>query len=164
MKDDSTKDELLSEVLSEAATPSFRQSSLDEMLAVVQRRRVTRKRVQGGLAIAACLLLIIGFGARFLPKQNIAMVQRVDPLLVHSAPLAPGTFVTTEPDLISIVNSSGIAIALVEGMPSGELFEVIGEEKLFALLASRPAALIHHGTSAELVLLDPADANGFQVH
>ena len=162
MKDDSAKEELLSDVLGETVSDSFRANSLDQMLAVVQRRRANRKRVQG-LVAGACILLIITFGLRFHPKQSVALVQRADPMLVHSAPLSPGTLIDTQAGVVTFVNSSGPSFALVEAIPSEDLFERIGEDRLMALLASRPAALIHRGTSSELVFLDPADANGYQV-
>ncbi|HTL55887.1 MAG TPA: hypothetical protein VL361_09415 [Candidatus Limnocylindrales bacterium] len=164
MKDDPAKDELLSDLLGEAATPSFRESSLDQMLAAVQQRRVRRRRVQA-LATAASLFLIVALGVRFFPKHNVMVARQANPMRVHSAPLTPGSIVTTEASLIGSVNSLGTSIALVEEIPASELYERIGDDKLLALLTSRPAALVYRSTStAELVFLNPADADGFQLH
>jgi hypothetical protein len=44
------------------------------------------------------------------------------------------------------------------------MFEVIGDDQLFALLGGRPAALVQRGRAgAELVFLNPADRDGFAV-
>jgi hypothetical protein len=163
MKDNS-EDELLDEILGETATPSFRAGSLDQMLAAVRQRRRERSRRTQALLVALCLLTGIGVFMRLVPKQNPAGLNTSDPLLVHSAPLSPGMIVVTEPLLIGTVNSSGPSVALVEDLAPSELFETIGDDRLFALLAGRPAALIRHlGGAPELVFLNPSDANGFQV-
>jgi hypothetical protein len=158
MNDNSWSNELLSDVLCEADTP-FRADSLDQMLGEVQwsRGRQRRNRV---LIAAVCIFIVIGVVVCIAPKQNLPV--RTDPLLVHSEPLSRSMIVATQPGLVTTVNSSGYSIALVEPMPAEKLFEFIGDDQLLALLGSRPAALVHHGTSAaELVFLNPADADGF---
>jgi hypothetical protein len=163
MKDNS-EDELLDEILGETATTSFRAGSLDQMLAAVRQRRRDRRRRTQALFVALCLLAGIGVFMKLVPKQNLPGPNTPDPLLVHSAPFSPGMIVVTEPLLIGTVNSSGPSVALVEGLSPSELFETIGDDRLFALLAGRPAALVHplDGT-AQLVFLNPSDANGFQI-
>jgi hypothetical protein len=54
-------------------------------------------------------------------------------------------------------------VALVENLLPSELFETIGDDRLFALLAGRPAALVHLNGTAQLVFVNPSDANGFQI-
>ena len=163
MKPDSWKDELLKDVLSEAAPPAMREDSLHQMLGAVQHRRRQRRTLQS-LAAAACLLAVIGLAVRFISQPSPSALNGPSPLLVHSQTLSPGTLVTTQPGTMEVVNSSGAAVAFVEPLTSTELFEFIGDEKLLALLAGRPAALVHHGASvAELVFLHPADADGFQI-
>ena len=162
MKDNS-EDELLDEILGETATPSFRAGSLDQMLAAVRQRRRDRRRRTQGLLVALCLLAVIGVFMRLVPKQNPAGLKTPDLQLVHSAPLSPGMIVVREPLLIVTVSSSGPSVALVEDLPPTELFETIGDDRLFALLAGRPAALVHLDGTAQLVFVNPSDANGFQI-
>lgn len=162
MKDNS-EDELLDEVLGETATPSFRTGSLDQMLAAVkQRRRARRTHIQ--VLTAVCLMASIGLFVRLIQKQHLGSLNRPEPLLVYTQPLPAGMIVATQPILINTVSSFGSSVALVENLPPDELFQTIGDDRLLALLAGRPAALVHsHFGAAELVFLNPADANGFQV-
>jgi hypothetical protein len=71
--------------------------------------------------------------------------------------------VATAPGRIATVSTSASSIALVEALPPGDLFEVIGDDGLLALMGGRPAALVYHDSAAELVFLNPADANGFKI-
>jgi len=163
MKDNSWEDELLDEVLGETGTPSFRSGSLDQMLAAVQqRRRARRRRIQ--VLTTLCLVASIGLFLRLVKQHHVGTPSARGPLLVHSEPLPSGTIVVTEPMIINTVSSSGSSVAFVEDLPPGELFEAIGDDRLLALLAGRPAALVHPAYgAADLVFLNPADANGFQI-
>ena len=163
MKDNSSEDELLDEVLGETATPAFRAGSLEQMLGAVQhRRRARRRRLQ--VLTAFCLVASIGLFVRLTQKQHLGSLNRPEPLLVHSQPLPSEMIVVTEPLPMITVSSSGYSVALVEDLLPGELFETIGDDRLLALLAGRPAALVRPAYGAtELVFLNPTDANGFQV-
>jgi len=160
---DNPEDELLDEILGETATSSFRACSLDQMLAAVRQQRRDRRRRTQGLLVVLCLLASIGVFMRLVPKQTPAGLNTTDPLLVHSAPLSPGMIVVTEPLVIGTVNSSGPSVALVKDLARSELFETIGDDKLLVLLAGRPAALVHLDGTAQLVFVNPSDANGFQI-
>jgi hypothetical protein len=73
--------------------------------------------------------------------------------------------VSTKPGSIGVINSQVSSVILVKPLSPDKLFEFIGDDKLLALLGDRPAVLIQHGIfGSELVLVHPADANGFQVH
>jgi hypothetical protein len=163
MNDDSRREELLNDVVDEAVTPSFRADLFGQMLGEVRRGRARRRNQR--LMAGACALIAIVVAVMLLPGNKGASLSRVDPLVVHSEPLVPGLIVATQPGNLTTINSSDSSVGLVEAIPAQNLFEFIGDEKLFALLAGRPAALVQHDTSgAELVFLNPADANGFQVH
>jgi len=163
MKDDSWKDELLSDVLAEAAPPSLRAGTLDRLLVEAQRRRRQRQRTRVLLA-AACMVFVIGLTMKFVPGKHQPIVVRIDPLLVHSRPLVLDMVVTTQAGLVPMMRPSSSSVVLVAPIPAEKLFELISDDQLLALLAGRPAALVHHGAStAELVFLNPADADGFQV-
>src|SRR5882724_4849557 len=162
MKNNSWEDELLDDVLAEAATPVYRTDSLEQTLAAVQRRRAQR-RLTRSLLVTCCVIGAIGFLARFIPMQKLAMFNGAEPLLVHSEPLSPGMFVLTQPASITTVNSPRTSLAQVEAIPAENLFEFIDDDRLLALLAGRPAALVYDSSAAaELVFVNPADANGFQ--
>src|SRR5436189_3850179 len=128
MKDNSWDDELLNDMLAEAATPVFRADSLDQMLVAVQRRRRSRRRIQALLATVS-LLAAIGVGLKFVnPRHNFITLTRNEPFVVHSEPLSPGMLIATQPELIPAVSTSDSSIALVEPVPPMDLFEVIGDD------------------------------------
>jgi hypothetical protein len=72
--------------------------------------------------------------------------------------------VVTKPGSIGVINSADSSVILVKTMSPDKLFELIGDDQLLVLLGDRPAILVQRGTSKELVFLNSADANGFQVH
>ena len=162
MNSDPYRDDLLGDVLAEAVTPSFRAGVLARMLTELRRRRERRQRIKG--IMAACLVLIFGVAVRFIFSQHQPASLKADGFEVHSQRLNPGMVVATQPEAVAVVKTTATSVILVETMPAGKLFEFIGENQLLALLGSRPAALVHHGVLGdELLLLNPADAQGFQV-
>ncbi len=166
MKDNSREDELLYEVLGETNATSFRTGSRDHMLAALEQRRGHRRQIQG-FRVALCLLATIGLLVSLTPGGHRPTLERPESLFVHSKPLPPGMILVTQPELISTIStvtSSRSSVALVEGLPPKDLFEIIGDDGLLALLGERPAALVQRGSAgAELVFVNPADANGFQI-
>ncbi|HXP59522.1 MAG TPA: hypothetical protein VN829_03470 [Dongiaceae bacterium] len=161
MNTDPAKNQLLDEVLADAASPAFRADLLRLTLERVQSRKQQRRRNRGLLA-AACVLLVLATAARFLSPPNAPKRGHDNPLVVHSRPLEAQMLVTTRPRGPGLVRSSASAIAWVRTSPAKRTFDVIGDDQLFALLGGRPAALIRRGPArAELVLLDPADRDGF---
>jgi hypothetical protein len=152
----------LEDVLTEAAPPSARTDSLGGMLAEVHRRGRQRRRVRAFASV--CLLFAIGLGVKWSSLLVSPGVNTPGLALIHTQPVPVDLLVPTNTGAIDEVNTSGPAIALVEQLPEHELFQRIDDEKLLALLAGRPAALIQHGAGRELIFADPADAAGFQVH
>src|SRR5258708_38395572 len=117
MKHNSWKDELLKDVLTEAALPSMREDSLQQMLGAVQHRRRQRRALQS-LASVVCLLAVVAFAVRFISRPSPSALDGPGPLLVHSQTLNPGTIVTTQPGTMEIISPSGAAMAFVEPLPS----------------------------------------------
>jgi hypothetical protein len=72
--------------------------------------------------------------------------------------------VVTKPGSIGVINLADSSVILVKTKSPDKLFELIGDDQLLVLLGDRPAILVQRGTSEELVFLNSADANGFQVH
>jgi hypothetical protein len=163
MNADPAKNQLLDEVLADAASPAFRADLLRLTLERVQSRKQQRRRNRGLLA-AACVLLVLATAVRLLSPSNAPKRGRGNPLVVHSRPLEAQMLVTTQPGGLGLVRSAASTIAQIRTSPAERAFDVIGDDQLFALLGGRPAALIRRGPgTAELVLLDPADQAGFPV-
>jgi len=162
MKNDSWRDELIEDVIAEAATPSFREGSLDQLLGAAAQRRARRRRNRGLMA-AACFIAAIGLAAWQLPIFKPSKPTSAQSWIVHSGPLDRQMIVTTQSGLVTTITSSGL-VARVEPNSAGRLFELLDDDKLLALIGDRPAGLVHRGVAgAELVLLNPADSLGFRV-
>jgi hypothetical protein len=163
METDPAKTQLLEEVLADTAPPAFRTEMLRLTLEQVHHRNYRRRRNRALLA-AACMLGFLA-AARFLSPSHVSRPRTEDSLIVHSRPLDARMLVTTQPGGPPLVRSSASAVAWVATAPGERTVEVIGDTQLFALLGGRPAALVRRGPAGtELVLLHPADQDGFPVH
>ena len=164
MNDDTGKYNLLNDLWGDAAPQSFRAGMLARLLREAELRRQRRRRNHRWL-IVACALIAIAMVARFFPRSMHVTPTGMDLLVVHSAPLNHSMLVDTQAGTVGIIHSLSSSIAVVETLPAEKLFEYIGDEKLLALLADRPAALIRRGPfDSELVFVNPADGSGFQIH
>jgi len=158
-------EKLLDDLLEESAPPEFRAALLDRTLRQARRRKNFR-RLNSALAVAACaaILALAFFKTRRQAPIVANQVPRPDLIVVHSRPLNPAQIVSTQPRLVNMVSSSALSFTLVETHVSERLYAEIDDQQLFALLAGRPVALVHRGPNrAELIFLNPADANGFPV-
>ncbi len=163
MNIDPGKNDLLEDVLQEAAPPDFRSELLMQILGEARHQRVRRARNRA-LASSAFVVLLIAVTARLLLIPSKPPTPKTDPLLVHSQTLGPDVLMATVPGAILLVHSAGTSVAVVETVPSERLFSVIGETELFSLLAGRPAVLVCRGPQdCDLVLLNPEDRNGFRI-
>jgi hypothetical protein len=156
--------ELLDDVLGDAAPEEFRTMLLDQTLRQVRRRRRVR-RWNRGLAAAAGLILVSLACWKMLWPDTRLLEQRVPALVViHSRPLDPSMVIETKPGAVSIVVSSASTFALVETGRSRSQFREIDDEGLLALLQGKPVALVRRGPNqAELIFLNPEDQKGFPV-
>jgi hypothetical protein len=163
MDTDPSKNRLLDDVLADAAPPAFRADLLRLTLEHVQSRNHRRRRNRGLLA-AACALLVLALAARFLSPPNAPKPGLARSLVVHSQPLDAWMLVTTQSGVAGLARPSAPAIARIRTSATQRMFDVIGDDQLFALLGGRPAALVRRGPArAELVFLNPADQEGFPV-
>jgi hypothetical protein len=163
MDTDPAKNQLLDDVLADAASPDFRADLLRLTLQEVQSRTHRRRR-NGELLAAACLLLVLAVAARLLSPPNAPKPGPDNPLVVHSRPLDARMLVATQPSGPSLARCSASAIAFIRTAPTERTFDLIGDDQLLALLGGRPAALVRHGpATAELVFLNPTDRDGFPV-
>ena len=143
MKSDSRR-LLLDDVLQEE--DSFHERVLDEMLRQARRRRHARRAVRGGVA-----LLVAGLVATLLLNQ------KSDPRSPSAANDAAAatvlTVVETHVGSVAMVSSSPGDVTLVE--TAAHLVEPVSDERLLALVAPRPAALVWRTPSeAELIFAD----------
>jgi hypothetical protein len=164
-----TDNELLDDVLAEAAPANFREALLDETLRVVRRRRRIRqvRNVVG-------MLIILGFLGIFvrqqtLRKPSIAIApQPARPVekgytLLHTQPLLAAAVITTHPSGTMPFITSAATVAIVETTPGQ--FRLINDQQLLALVAAHPAVLVRTGPNSEqLVFANPQDANGFPLN
>jgi len=160
-------DDLLHDVLGDAASPAFRDDLLQDTLHQVRRRKQWR-RVNRGLGTVACVIALLLIAARFLPhptqKPQGAVIATSDPLIVRSSPSGEGCVIATDSRSVEIISSS-MTTAMVQTLPPQDLFKTIGDDELLASLQGTPAVLVRHGPfDAELVFANPEDMKGFPVH
>ncbi len=164
-----TDNELLDDVLAEAAPANFREALLDETLRVVRRRRRLRhaRNVTGMLAIL-CLLGIFVW-QKNLKTTSIAIVpQPPQPIekgytLIRTQPLSAGDVITTHPSGTMPFITSAATVAIVETTPGQ--FRLINDQQLLALVAAHPAILVRTSPNSEqLVFANPQDAKGFPLN
>ena len=161
--------ELLDDVLAEAAPADFREALLGETLRLVRRRcRLRYARNAAGILIALALLGALIF-PKNIHKQSIAVAPpKEKPVeknyaLVITRPLAAGAMITTHPLAAAQFAGSKPTVEMVETTPGN--FRTINDDELLALLAGHPAALVRVGPNSEkLVFANPQDAKGFPLN
>ena len=161
-------EQLLADVLAEAAPADYRDAMLGETLHRVRRRRRWRQTRR-----AAVLLAVLGLCGIFIWQRNLpprpavsapeakAVAQNYQ--LVESRPLPASAFVATQP----LASGQFMAPAETVGMVSTSSgnYRVINDAELLALVASHPAVLIRTGPrSEELVFANPEDQKGFPLN
>jgi hypothetical protein len=156
--------QLLDDVLGDAAPEDFRAGLLDQTLRQVRRRRRVR-RWNRSIAAAAGLIVVSLTLWKMISPGSKLMEQRVPALVViHSRPLDSSMVVETEPGAVNLVVSSASNLALVETGRRRSQFREIDDEGLLAFMQGKPVALVRHGPNqAELIFLNPEDQNGFPV-
>jgi hypothetical protein len=187
MKRKTDNEELLDDVLSEAAPPDFRAALLGKSVRVVRRRQRLR---QARNAVAA--LVVVGLFVYFVwptkplsvavtpppviqplpkPVQTPAPVPSVPAppapptpqpnfLIVDTQPLSADSLIKTQPFAPVTIVDSSTTIAVIQTTTGN--YQIIGDDELLALIAAHPALLIHVGPDTEkLIFANPDDAKGF---
>ncbi len=158
------QDRLLDDVLADAVSPGFREALLEQALAEMRIRRRMRHLRQGALAatlaLAACFALWRG-----LPSGRTKPVSTTAFGLVLTRPLTPSQIVATQPGATAIVATSADLVAELETVPGGKLFHEFSDSDLLTFLSGKPVVLVAVAPHRdELVFLNPADAEGFEMH
>jgi len=163
-----TDNELLDDVLAEAAPAGFREALLDETLRVVRRRhRIRRVRNIAGVFVALTLLgLLILQRTSRPPSVAIAPTPKAAEksyTLISTQPLSPGSIIITRPPAAVPFVTSTATVTVVETSLGN--FRSINDQQLLALVAAHPAVLVRTGPHSEqLVFANPDDAKGFPLN
>jgi hypothetical protein len=161
MKNQPEADRLLDDIFGENISPDFKNDVLDQTLRRVRRRKSMRRVNRGVIVLAlfVCLPLAV-WRWPVRPPQPLRS-SMLGYGLVNSKPLDPSMIVESKADGLNVITSSPSTVVVIESIPGQDLFQEIDDQQLLTLLAGRPAALVRQGPQAELVFLNPADADGF---
>ena len=151
---------LLDDVLTEGA--EFRDELLERTLERVRRSKRVRQLNQTLLALTLSAGLLLMAWKAYFPSSHSVNSELPALEVVTSHALAPSMIVGTEPGAVSLISSSDADLAVVHSR-LGEVSE-INDQELLALFTGRPVALVREASGrAELLFLDPDDAQGFPV-
>lgn len=161
-----TDNELLDDVLAEAAPADFREALLGVTLRQVRRRRRFRRGRNAVGVVTALALLGILIWPKNAKQTPVAVVppakKAVEPsyTLVATHPMSPDNMVKTHPSRTPQIITSRATVEIVQTTAGN--FHLINDEELLALTADHPAVLVRTGPhSEELVFANPEDAKGF---
>ncbi|HUB87080.1 MAG TPA: hypothetical protein VMB22_04255 [Verrucomicrobiae bacterium] len=168
MNERADRENLLDDVLAEAAPADFREALLDETLRLARRRRQFRK-----IRYTATALVVLGLTAALFwqnwPKEPAVSLPlakktvRASYQLVRTQPLPAGAIVTTHPLAPGEFVASISAVRIVQDTAGN--YRVINDAELLALVGQHPAVLIRTGPhSEELVFADLEDQKGFPLN
>lgn len=158
-------DDLLNDVLTEAAPEEFQNAVLRNTLRHVRRRRHLRvaKRVALTVALAAVVPALLWRSAVRDPSVvTVAGIPGVT--VVRTQPLDSSLTVSTDPGSVEVVTTSSTSLGVVETGLAADSYRVVTDEELLLFCAGRPSAIVRHKLGeAELVFVDPRDWQGFPV-
>jgi hypothetical protein len=151
-----TSEQLLDDLLEDAAPPEFRAALLDKTLRSARRRKRARRFNMAMSAAALAGICVLSFWkmreTATLPEQ----IRPPDPMVVNSRPLQTRQIVTTQLDSFKEFVSSALTFTEVRTSGSSGLYQEIDDQQLLALLSDRSAVLVHRGPhQAELFILNP---------
>jgi hypothetical protein len=167
MNHEPDNEQLLADVLAEAAPTDFREALLGETLRLARQRRRWRQTRRTAALLVALGLLAVLVRQNFLPHPLAPMPAAKAKVksyeLVRTQPLSAGAIVVTR-SLSADQLVASVATAEMIQTSSGN-FRVINDDELLALVAPRPAALVRLGPHSEqLFFVNPADEKGFPVN
>jgi hypothetical protein len=151
-----TTEQLLDDLLEDAAPPEFRAALLDKTLCSARRRKRARRLNMAMSAASLAGICLLSFWkmreAATLPDQ----IRQRDPMVLNSRPLQPRQIVTTQ--LGSVEKFVSSTFTEFRTLGSSGLYQEIDDQQLLALLSDRSAVLVHHGPhQAELIILNPGN-------
>lgn len=159
---------LLNDVLAEAAPADLRDAMLAETLRFVRRRRQIRRvrPAAGVLALTSLLVILITQRSAKPPLVSTPPTKQVEQqsyTLIRTQPFAASALVSTKGFSATGLAASVPKVVEVATISGG--FRLINDDELLSLLADKPAVLIRTGPhSEELVFANPEDQNGFPLN
>jgi len=151
-----TAEQLLDDLLEDAAPPEFRAALMDKTLRSARRRQRARYFNMALIATVVAGIFLFSFWKMREPAILSDRIRQSDPMVVGSKPLLPGQIVITHLDPVEEFVSSISTVAEVQTSGSSGPYKEINDQQLLALLSDRPAVLVRHGPhQAELIFLDP---------
>lgn len=152
--------ELLQEVLEQGTPAEFQAALLENTLRTARRRKQFRQAGRCGL-----VLCVVAVAVAIFLQGPVAPLNRVEQEsalpIIHSQRLNPGMLVATR-QFVPEVKTSPLTFTAIHTKTGG--FKILGDDELLACLTKHPAALVRRGNgSADLVFVNPADMEGFEV-
>jgi|SRR5690348_8843974 len=163
-------DNLLDDVLTEAAPADFRDAMLGKTLRLVRRRRRWRQTRRAAALLAVLVLCGVFIWQKNMPQKPVALsptpaakAAGKSYILVGTQPLPVGDIVTTQPLTSHKVVAPAVVAEIVQTHRGN--YRIINDDELLMLVASRPAVLVRTGPhSEELVFANPKDQKGFPLN
>ena len=153
-----TTEQLLDDLLEDAAPPEFRAALLDKTLRSARRRKRARRLTMTMSAAALAGILMLSFWKMRQPATLPDQMRRPDTMVVNSQPLQPRQIVTPQLDSVKEFVSTASTVTEVRTSESSGPYEEINDKQLLALLSDRLAVLVHYGPhQAELIILEPGN-------
>jgi hypothetical protein len=151
-----TTEQLLDDLLEDAAPPELRAALLDKTLRSARQRKRARRLTMTLSAAALAGICLLSFWIAREPATLRDQMRQADPMVVNSRPLQPRQIVTTQLGCAEEFVSSASIFTEVRTSGSSGQYKEINDQQLLGLLADRSAILVHHGPhQAELILLNP---------
>jgi hypothetical protein len=164
-------EQLVNEILTDAASGEFAESVLRQMLRQARRRQRVRQLRQVLLVAVALSALNLWLRRPHTPEliRTAKEVSRTaEPRafdLVMTQPLQADMIVNTQTGLVAIVTATWPStLALISTRSAHELFRELDDDQMLALLKDQPVALVRYGPhEAMLVMTEKLLHEGFQV-
>lgn len=164
-------EQLVDEILADAAPGGFAESVLRQTLRQARRRQRIRQLRQVLLVAVALSALNLWLWRPHTPEL-VRTAKKVSPTaeprafdLVMTQPLQADMIVNTQTGLVVIVTATWPStLALISTRSADELFRELDDDQMLALLKDQSVALVRYGPhEAALVMPDEFLREGFQV-
>ena len=147
---------LLSDLLEDAASPAFRAALLERTLAQVRRRERNRRFGRAAFAVAVTFAAVM-----FLTEQPAKIRKPLRAIegvrIIISVPSDRIANVKTAPGAARLVGSTPAGFAIIETDPSRPAFRNFSDDELLTVAPGQAAMLVRLGLSdTKLVIVDPA--------
>lgn len=148
-------EQLLDDMLEDAAPPAFRAVLLKQTLGSARRRKQARHFKAALTATAAFgIFLFLSWHMR----RTVSLPGQIpQPVLtmVNSQPLEPEEVITTQVNSVEEIASSPSSVAEIRTSQIAGAYELINDQQLLALLSDKSAAVIYRGPhEAELIFFN----------